>query len=441
VEQELGLRFDGQGIATVYLSCSWRKDQAEDLAYRVVAALDAERVRVVGDVRRVPGPQEAARIRRILGGCDALLCIMPWRPDDPRKTSEFVLAELRLAVEMGLPVAVFHETRVGLKTAKTADGTELALVNGETVKIPEGRMIDAPRAFDLNDQASERQAEAALVAYLKSDRFASLKRAFPHYAYVVTRLQPDFALARRATATAVQRATGLPCMWIDMPGYSTNLPNTVDRTRLLIGHAVFVVADLSYSEDNPAWENASRVHEVGMAAALERPLFLTAQVPGRRPYHEIETLQVDWWVDEADLAKRLEERLETDRARIGRHTYNWELADSRLPRPEFRADGGAAHLPPSRLEPAVADRVLLVLAVGAIGGCASYLLRRMGFPDTLDLVAFFGGATALLFAADLSRSLRRALARNSLLRWAILGAALALIVWSAVAYFLDAARR
>lgn len=46
-------------------------------------------------------------------------------------------------------------------------------------------------------------------------------------------------------------STGMRCLFIDSRGYSTNIDDTVTRTRLISQHAQFVVADISYSEDNP----------------------------------------------------------------------------------------------------------------------------------------------------------------------------------------------
>jgi hypothetical protein len=434
VERQFTLKIDSPAKANVYLSTSWHADRGLDLAYRLVRSFDQESIRMVGDARGLP-TQEASRIRRIMADCQGMLCVLPYRSDHPSDTSPYILEELRIAVDIGRPLTLVFDRRIGLVRTDHAAAVELAFPGGtEPLTIP-SHLLCGIQSYDVDVPTAEAYAEAGVVPLRQRVLEMAEGSRIPAYAFLITRLKGDFARARHAIAMAVESATGLPCIWIDAPGYSTNVSDTVERTRLLIQHAQFVVADLSFSEDNPDYYNPTRSHEVGIAVALQKPLFLTAQLPRRDPYHALSVAQVEFWADEADLFTRLRDTLYAARENVGRHSYNWDLprpGDHYTPRlgvPQYRADVGEAHAAPSASQLNRTESWILAVCFALSALAASVLVDRYtGFGDTFDFAALVGAVFALTFSSDLNTLFRRQLARSVPLRWVIVLATAVLLV-------------
>jgi hypothetical protein len=233
------------------------------IPWSVVRRLDAAGVLVVGDLAGLR--PDAERVRRIVAGCAGVL------GDDP--------AALALGEALGLPVHALA---------------------GED---------------DGGDDGVDRFLEAALAA----------RAPAPAYAFFVGRLERDFAHARDAIRAAVERDAGLPCLWADDGRHRANVDSVRERTRLLIKHASFVVADLTLGVESPDRENPSRAHEVGMAIAYGRPLMLSSQEPRRYPYFSVADMQMAFWETEDELEARVREWIRASREQVARRVLNAEL--------------------------------------------------------------------------------------------------------------------
>jgi hypothetical protein len=176
------------------------------------------------------------------------------------------------------------------------------------------------------------------------------------YAFYIGRLERDFAHAREAIRIAVESAAGMDFLWIDDGRHSTNVEGIRERTRLSIQHAAFVVADLTLGNENPKHENPSRAHEIGMAIAYERPIFLSSQEPRRYPYFSIGDMQMSFWASEDELETAARGWIRAHQQTIARRVLNYSLTNAKLPEPEFRFDAGRRFLGPNFAEPSHVER-------------------------------------------------------------------------------------
>ena len=166
------------------------------------------------------------------------------------------------------------------------------------------------------------------------------------YAFLIGRLERDFRHARDAIRASVECEAGIPCIWVDDGGHRTNVECVRERTRLLIKHATFVVADLTLGVESPERENPSRAHEIGMAIAYERPLMLCSQEPRRYPYFSIGDMQMTFWATEDELDAAVKEWIRFNREFVARRVFNHELPASNIPRAMFTYDPRRRYIGP-----------------------------------------------------------------------------------------------
>lgn len=414
---QLALKIEPLGAGTLYLSVSWQPDDGKQFGYKVIEYLDRETFLPVGDARDLPD-MSLPRLERIMGAAEGFVSVMPHRPGKPTKTAAFMLEELELAVRLRLPIAILADQRIPIvvTTDPTTHSRSFAFDGAKTVAVP-GALLVSFAQFDFGDRDSEQKALFELNALL--ERCKAAPRKPTPYGFVIARLQPDFEAVRRSLVSASETATGLRCIHLDSAGYTPNITDTTERARVLIREAQFVVADISIVGDEGEFDSPSRAHEIGLAIAYRKPLFLTSQLPRRELYHGIVGNQVLWWPDEESLYRDLSAKLHAERASIARHVYSRSVAG-------LRADGHPlARVQALELGDAPRWRGTLAHDERSVRGwiyaicfgvsvlCASVLLRRLtGFTETIDFAACLAGVVTFLFASSLHRRLR-ALLRNS----------------------------
>lgn len=193
-------------------------------------------------------------------------------------------------------------------------------------------------------------AESAFGVQAFRDGVMAQRRGVRRYAFYIGRLERDFALAREAIRAAVESAAGMDFLWIDDGRHATNVGGIRERTRLLIQHAAFVVADLTLGAENPRHENPSRAHEIGMALAYERPIFLSSQEPRRYPYFSIADMQMSFWASEDELDGALRAWIRTQRHALARRVLNRSLPHAVLAEPRFHFDASRRFVGPNFVE-------------------------------------------------------------------------------------------
>ena len=102
-----------------------------------------------------------------------------------------------------------------------------------------------------------------------------------------------------------ESAAGLDFLWIDDGRYTTNVPGVRDRTRLLIQHAVFIVADLTLGVESGAREPEPRARNWD-GDWLRAADCLSSQEPRRYPYFYWD-MQMTFWTGEDELEASVRE--------------------------------------------------------------------------------------------------------------------------------------
>ena len=359
---------------------------------------------------------------------DGFLSVLPYRPDKGCTTSSFMLDELSMAVNSRLPIALIYDARVEIAIADndTSDIVSLGFSDGRAVEIPKEILV-FHAGYDFGVPKSEEIQLASLFDFLDviAQARSTTGRMQP-YSFLICRLQSDFELPRRACIVAAERAAGMRCLWIDSHDYRANVEDTVERVRLLIKNAQFVVAEISLTEENPDFDNPSRAHEIGLATAYRKKVFAVSHGPRRHPYHGLVSRQLVWWDDEDELYSELSSAIHAERGAVGRHIYNRELeklGDGFFPRfatPHFDPIAAPRWSPPVTGDEGGTQSWMYALSFGFSAGCIALLLRRLvGYEDTLDLVALFAGTVAFFFSSRISRRIQKALQQPTYLRWLI----------------------
>jgi hypothetical protein len=168
----------------------------------------------------------------------------------------------------------------------------------------------------------------------------------PSYAFMIGRLERDFRHAREAIRAAVEGVVGVPCLWVDDGRHRTNVDSVRDRTRLLIQHATFIIADLTLGVESPNRENPSRAHEIGMAIAYQRPLLLSSQEPRRYPYFSIGDMQMSFWETEDELERVVRDWFHSNQRVGARRVFNHELEAPVVRIPTFAYDPALRYVGP-----------------------------------------------------------------------------------------------
>ena len=339
----------GAQRADVYLSGA---DQSAR-AWRLVRALDEESVRAVA--ARSDIHTDGRQLCGVMGRCSGMAAAMPAREAEPSSTDPGVVRDLRQAVELQLPLALVAETGVRV-------GVEQGVLR-----------VGAADPIPLADSAIvhfEEDADAA-VAWLLA-RGQARGEPTPPYAYLIGRLERDFAHARDAIRAAVESEAGIPCLWSDDGAHRTDVESVRERTRLLIRDACFVIADLTLGPENPEHENPSRAHEIGMAIGYDREIMLCSQEPRRYPYFSIGDMQMTFWTDEAELERSVANWIRATPGLFRRRVLNHELPqrdpeyEPRIPKPAFRFDRRQRFVGPNVSRPSRVRAAARGLGLGVV---------------------------------------------------------------------------
>jgi hypothetical protein len=421
---DLVLRINSYQLSTVYLSVSWQPDKGKEFGYKVIKRLDEQNILVIGDTKGFDS-MDPIRLNRIMSQADSFLSILPFRPEKSCKTSIFMLDELSFAINNRLPISIIYDSRIPITIIENPSNNTTSFVfqDGKSMEIPDDLKISYS-PFDFGVSKSEELLLITLTDFISNSNRTSGK--IPPYSFLISRLQPDFTLPRKSCITASESSSGIPCLWIDSPQYSTNIDDTIERARLLIKHAQFIVAEISLTEENPDYDNPSRAHEIGLATAYRKKIFYVSHGPRRHPYHGIVSTQFIWWDDENQLCKDLSTSIYTERDKLGRHIYNRELENlndgftSKFGTPIFDPSTYKKWNSPISDESGRTQSWIYAISFGLIVACTSILLKKfVNYDQTLDLVAIFAGIITIFFSSRISKKIQQTLHQTNYLRWLI----------------------
>lgn len=426
--------------ADVYLSCSWQPVTGQDAAWHIVNKLDDENIRIVGDVPDLP-TQEDGRIKRIMKSCEGYVAILPFRSHEKFLTSPYIYRELELAYELELPTVIFQESGVGWSAKRDDDSGRVKLVNSKSEEILEYCSNSYIDLYDFTPSDTSLATDIPATLHEFIERIFRTKRKEKPYAFLASRLQPDFSQARDAIKIATEIELGMPCIWSDDGLHKTNIKGVREETKYLIKNAAIVIADISFSPENPHEDNPSRAHEVGMAEAYNKSLILSAQEPARVPYFSAGDNHVEWWHNEDELFLKISQLLRKEKEILGRQIYNWKIWEkanqshpiSILPS-QFTYNEKEKYFGPASEPLTTKDSWFVAVGIGLFVFASSSLVDRfLDYGDSLDLLPLLAAVLSGVFASDLGRSFRNILWRKAWLRWLIPSLGLFMIVlWGAL---------
>lgn len=252
-------------VRDVYISRTWRDGDAL-LADHVCSHLDKQGFRLIGDSRDQAGFGEGERIKSIVSSCGALAAILPDRGEG--KTSDYMLKEIALAQEAGLPCLVVAEPSVRLPPH----------LEGEAVRMTADA---APRADT---------APPALRDGIDRLEEEWRQRGQPHYVFFSTKFGETYTARNRIVQQLIQRVTAMHCVMGDDIREGRIQQVITD----LLRRAFMIVTDISE-------ENLNTCIEAGIALGAQRRLHLIAGAPRRRPPFMFRDQQVWHYADDGDL--------------------------------------------------------------------------------------------------------------------------------------------
>jgi hypothetical protein len=253
----------------VYISRTWRESESQ-LADHVCRHLNGRGFRLIGDSKDQAGFEEGLRIKSIISSCGALVAILPDRGEG--RTSEYMLKEIRLAQDLGLPFLVVAEP-----TVKLAETLELCTIRLSAGAIPQDGNpgADLERGIDRIEEEWERPQS-------------------PHYVFFATIFGDEHAERNRVLRQVIERVTAMPCVLGDDIREGQIQGVIIDK----ISNAFVVIADISE-------ENLNTCIEAGVAVGARRRLHLVAAGPRRRPPFMFRDQQTWYYANEAGMIGRI----------------------------------------------------------------------------------------------------------------------------------------
>jgi hypothetical protein len=435
----LRLNIDSDYKVDVYLSCSWRPGAGQDVSWLLAKELDQAGIRALGDVPDFP-EQDDNRIARIMQNCSGFLVVLPHRKNEPSTTSPYIVREIRVAAKLGIPIALFCEDRVSVETAQNGNDHEITFPQdpNEEKIVLENIEFFGPFAYDEGVTNLQSQVIGKVTHFV--DHVSQNPIEIPPYAFLIARLQDDFSLARNAVNVAVNDGAGIPCLWSDDNKHNINIDGIRERTRLLIKHAEFIVADFTFGPENPENYNPSRSFELGIAMAYRRPILLFAQGPRRDPFFAAGDMQMLFWEDEQSLYDLVHTAIYNKRAEISRRVYNRELKERdssynpKYPLPTFEMNDKERFFAPNYFPLSTLESWFVAVGFALIALSLAMIAENIfGFSSAFDYAAVLAGIFTLVFASNLNMRIRQALGQFNFLRWLIPLAGLILLVIALVA--------
>lgn len=265
----------------VYISRGWKAPE-KPASDRLCDVLKTFGLKLVCDWVDQPH-YDANRVRSILDGTGGLVAILPHRGSGT--TSSYVVREVAMARELGLPV--------------------LAFVQDGVVPRPEW-FLDRAIAFD--GSIAERPVEEAsdmLAEPIESFVQSWKKPGSGEHVFVGHSLEDsiheDFTAARRM----LSRLTGLP---VETGGLVTG-SDAQRRIVQLIGEAEMCIIDITNSTYQGLPEKIdfamNSCIEAGIAIGADKALYLTCRAPRRSPPFMFRNRQVWFYQDDLELMGNL----------------------------------------------------------------------------------------------------------------------------------------
>lgn len=414
------LKIDKIEIADIYLGCSWRHELGQDAAWTVVKELDSHKIRAIGDLAGFRSNNE--RVKRILKDCNGFLAIFPFRKDSQDFTSKYIIRELKIAVELNTPIGIFYEHGVGIQYHISNDKVIIKFQSGEEITISEAN-FNFCKEIIPNENNLENKILLDLSPFIENVKSIEEATEIKPFVFLTTRLKEDFSQIRHAIKASVENEIGLPCIWSDDNRHHSNVQGIRERTRLLIQHCHYFIAEISCTSENPDYVSPSRAHEIGMAISNKKPVVLFEQEPRKRPYFSAGDLDTLAWANEKDLFEKSTKWLYNQRESHGRRIYNFELIDKVpnyspvLQKNIFNYNPSIRFISPNYNSLTTLESWFVAIGLGLIVFSISLLIdKKLNYGDSLDLAPILAGLFAIIFSSDLNRQFRLSITKYNWLK-------------------------
>jgi hypothetical protein len=265
---------DNAAGKSVYLSRGWRAAERPP-ADRISHALQMSGLRLVCDWTGQPHYDDD-RVRRIIEGTGGLVAILPHRGKG--ETSKYIVKEITVARDAGLPTLVFAHRDVALR--------------------PEWLLSD-PLVYDLDVEKQEAEEVADLFGNRIDDFVQSWKPGRGEHIFLGHSLEESIDDKFLTSRGMLARITGLP---VKVGGLVVGREAQSEIVRLIreAGLCIIDITNNTYKDLPPKIDFAlNSCIEAGIALGCERTLYLTCRAPRRTPPFMFRNLQV--WYYENDL--------------------------------------------------------------------------------------------------------------------------------------------
>jgi len=252
------------GSHDVYISRSWRANESATADAACVYFCKAG-FRLVGDSEDQKMFDPNNRVRSIMSSCGAVIALVPDRGNG--QTSPFIITEIRLAAELGLPYLLITDDNV--------------LIDPELVDNALERQV-----FSLAELASNEELGSSLVDILWEGYKQPIS---PHYVFYGASLRQENGISEYV-CNAVEIVTGLECIM------GQNLYGQHAQREIItrITNALFMLADIS-------GDNKNTIIEAGIARGVGTPVMLLDTGEPRPTLFMFRDLEVNFYKDSVDL--------------------------------------------------------------------------------------------------------------------------------------------
>ena len=262
----------------VYVSYSWRKEE-QKLVEIVFDRLKRNQYRLIGDAGDQSAYDENNRIGKIMDTCGAYVGILPYRKDS--NTSAYILDEIKIAQEHGLPGILIADDRI--------KGIDEYTSIYKTLKV----------------NPDEESTQDKILDFI-----SELKPVMPKKPHVFFATNLD---KQRKTINGFIR---------NLSGYVTStrciLGEDIDNTNLQqqiinrIKNAYVMIADITgdsqcYECEKPGTESKDKIYrfntciEAGIARGADTDLFIIAKEPRKSPPFMFRDINVRYYNDDCEL--------------------------------------------------------------------------------------------------------------------------------------------
>ena len=270
----------------IYVSRTWRNTEA-DIADTISRRFIRAGFRLIGDAEDHPRFSNSEdRVGRIISSTGGLLAILPYRASDEQNgfTSKYMLRELGIAKQFGLPHVIFAETGV---------------------VIPDDLVQSALQVVQARDSL-EMTLDAVVIPSVEALRDSWKHGHLRHYVFFASNFdQPE---RNEIISQSIQRITAMRCLMgedIQVAAHSVQ-QEIVEQIR----GAFVVIGDIT----EPS--NINTLIEIGVARGASIPFYLVAAEPRQRPAFMLRDNQVFFYKNDMELLGQIHRLIYPYRRRI-----------------------------------------------------------------------------------------------------------------------------